>query len=271
MKTHRSNRWLVAIAVTFACLFFAVFIFVAITYERREIPEFIELEKFPDPSLKGTVAYLDPKSGCVYAVPLRGGVGDEVHCVKWFGGEEGEKPLKPVGPQIVWLSDSRLEVTMFREDTSKYRSDSLKDLSAGWQTIIDLNTGVVKNTPDKYLPSQPNLGTRPTISPTGEALTFSSNERDGHVTITLTDAQGNARTLLDEHGPRNSNYRLNAVFWTPDFRNVIADDGRILLIAPTDPAVTRVLIPVGGGDPFGLKDERISNFAVTSEEITLGS
>ena len=271
MTKRVSNRWLVVVAATFASLFVVVFIVVAVTYERREIPEFFELEQYPDPTLKGTLAYLEPKSGCIYVVPLRGGIGKQVDCVKWFDEREMEKQKKPAGPQIVWRSDGKLEVTMFREDMSQDRTGSLKDLSAGWQRVINLSTGAVTDTTDKEVPSQPNMTTRPTVSPSGDVLTFNSDEKDGHVTITLTDAEGNARTLLDEHGPRNNKYGLNAVFWTPDFRNVIADDGRILLIVPTEPAVTRVLVPVGGGNAFGFDDERLSAFAVTSEEITLGS
>ena len=259
------------VAIILALAFFAVFAFVAVTYERREIPEFIELEKYPDPALKGTVAYVDPTSGCVNIVPLGGGASVQVHWLRWFENEEPEIKKKPIGPQLVWLPDGRLEVTMFLVDMSQERTDSPDDFSAGWQTIVDVRSRLYTDTPESEVPSQPNVSARPTTSPTGEVLSYTSNEKDGHITIALTDAKGAKRILLDEHGPRNRNYRLKAVFWSPDFQSVIADDGRILVINPTEPAVTRVLVTVEAGNPFGIQDDRLSGFAVTSEEITLDS
>ena len=259
------------VAIILALAFFAVFAFVAVTYERREIPKFIELEKYPDPALKGTVAYVDPTSGCVRIVPLGGGVSAQVHCVKWFGNEDPEIEKKPIGPQLVWLPDGRLEVTMFLVDISQERSDSPDDFSAGWQTIVDVKRRLYTETPEAEVPSKPNMSTRLTTNPKGEVLAYNTDEKKGNITITLTDATGSERVLLDEQGPRNRNYGLNAVFWAPDFQSVIADDGRILVIVPSEPAVTRELVQVGGGNSFGFRDERLSGFAVTNEEITLTS
>jgi hypothetical protein len=71
----------------------------------------------------------------------------------------------------------------------------------GWQKIVDVRTGAVTDTPAAQVPSTPNLTGRPVVSPSGERISFTSNPENGHATITLTDAAGQSRTLLDERGP----------------------------------------------------------------------
>ena len=75
------------------------------------------------------------------------------------------------------------------------------------------------------------------------------------------------RSLVSVRGPRS--YRFSAAFWAPGGGWIAADDGRILVVTPGDPATTRVLTDASGSIAFGGGEEggRISRFAVTGEEI----
>jgi hypothetical protein len=147
------------------------------------VPEFPSLVDKPDPALQGTVAYLADASGCVRVVAVAGRPSRDVLCLPAQDPEQAKRLGKLVGPQLVWRSDGRLEVTMFRLTDPPGPS-----LGAGWQKIVDVRTGSVEDVPAADVPSRPNLGTEPTVSPDGRRVTHTSD--DGRITVVLHDATG---------------------------------------------------------------------------------
>jgi hypothetical protein len=228
----------------------------------RDEPRFASLAANPDPSLQGTVAYLADANGCVRIAAAAGQPSKEVLCLPRMDVSEAKKLGKEIGPQLVWLPDGRLEVTMFR-----MTDPPGPGFRAGWQKIVDVRTGAVEDVPAPEVPSEPNLDTHPTVSPTGEKITMSSDSESGRIKIVLTDAGGESRPLLSAQGPPGYTYGLNAAFWAPDFDWIAADDGRILIVTTADPSVTRVLTDESHNAVFGGDDPRLARFAVTAENI----
>lgn len=225
----------------------------------RDVPKFPLLADRPDATLRGTVAYV-ATDNCIHLADLSG-IGDKnLWCMPKWDPDEAAALGKPMPPQLVWLPNARLEVTMFRMT----KGPAVKP---GWQKVIDVGTGDVTDTPAAQVPRAPNLTTRPTTSPSGEVVSFTSNDETGRITISVTNATGVKRTLLDVRGPNHYAYRLNAAFWAPDYTSIIADDGRILVVTPTEPPLTRILTEIGGGNPFGDPNPSHSGFAITGEVL----
>jgi hypothetical protein len=227
----------------------------------RPVPELPSLADDPDPTLQGTVAYFDASSECVRIIAAAGGPSTEVLCLPPLDPSEAKALGKPIGPQLVWRADGRLEVTMFRMIDPR---ESGPGYRAGWQQVVDVRTGEVTDTPAAQVPSSPDLTTRPVLSPAGERISFTSSSDSGRVTISVTDSAGTTRTVFDEQGPGKNAYGLHSAFWSPEFQWVVADDGRILIITLDDPPVARVL-----ADPdsvFG-DEPRHASFAVTAEDL----
>ena len=59
-------------------------------------------------------------------------------------------------------------------------------------------------------------------------------------------------------------YGMPAAFWSPDGKWIAADDGRILVIVPTDPPVIRVLTDESAEGRF---EGELSRFAVTGLDL----
>lgn len=191
-------------------------------------------------------------------ISASGATSRDVYCIPDLDLKDAEANGKLIGPQLVWLPDDRLQITMFRmpvEPGPTYR--------AGWQKIADITAGTVVDVPSDQAPSEANLTTRATTSPSGQTVGFTS-DGSGTVTVTLTTGSG-TRTLLDAKGPGEYTYGMDSAFWSPTWTWIAADDGRILVIVPSDPAVTRVLVDLGdlgfGGEPD------LSNFAITSADV----
>lgn len=198
-------------------------------------PSFPALAEQPDPSLHGTVAFLDDSAGAVTVVAAAGAPSRVVYRLPALDPVEAERLGKPVGPQLVFRDDGRLEITMFR--MTKVPGPGYLP---GWQKVVDVRTGEVVDTPAADVPGTPVTG-RPTVNAAGDRL-VSSSAQDGRVSVTLVTATGSRRTLLDVKGPGEGTYRLNTeAFWAPDGRWLLVDDGRILVTVPADPPVTRVL------------------------------
>lgn len=231
------------------------------------VPRFPSLTAHPDPSLHGTVAYFTTHS-CVEAVSASGRFSKQVLCIAPDDVRKPQADSKPIGPQLVWRADGRLEVTMFRMSIAgKGRAPTY---SAGWQKVVDLRTGAVTQTPAADLPRTWNTATRPTTNGSGQTVSISNSPAGtGKITITLTEADGRQRTLLSAQGPGEYTYHLYAAFWSPDGQLIAADDGRILIITPENPAVTRVLVerPASGG--FSEVPAR-ANFAITTADLLGG-
>ncbi len=222
----------------------------------RGVPSFPSLADTPDPSLHGTVAYFDDGSRCVRIVAAAGRPAKDVLCLPAMDVPSAQKLGKEIGPQLVWRTDGQLEVTMFRMPFTPGPG-----LNPGWQKVVDVRTGTVTDTPEADVPYEANTTSQPSVSPSGARLTWTSDDQTGRVRITVTDANG-TRTLLSARGPGSYTYGLHAVFWPPDGRWVAADDGRLLVITPSEPPVTRVLVDRPGG-PL----EDFPRFAVTSADL----
>ena len=230
--------------------------------ESRPLPGFESLALRPDPALKGSIAYFSNDNGCVR---VRGASGTPVRnalCLADFaqptgsGGADG-RPL--VGPQLRWLRDGRLEVTMFRPSSRPGRV-----FDPGWQRVVDVSTGEVQDVPARRVSSRPNVAGELRSNDSGQRLFIRSDPDSGHVEVSLVDQFG-MRTLMSADGPAGAGYgiRGNAV-WSPDGTWAVVDEGRLVVMTATsDPPLTRVLSDeqVRGGD--GL----YPTFAVTSRPL----
>lgn len=260
----RRRRWPWIVGVL-AVLVMAVGSWIGLTQigDTRPVPSFPSLADQPDPSLQGTVAYVAP-NGCVRLVAAAGSPSEEVYCLPDEDTTQTPRVGKEVGPQLVWLPDGRLEITVFRMDPSDGAdAKTAPGLIAGWQQILDVRTGDVEDVPAEEVPGEPNLGTEPTVSPDGERITIESDTLSGEVEVILS-SDGDERTLLEARSPGKYQYELRA-FWAPNWRWIAADDGRILVITPDDPSTTRVLVDeLSSGRSGGTVEP---SFAVTADEI----
>ena len=134
---------------------------------------------------------------------------------------------------------------------------------AGWQKIVDVRTGVVEDVPAADVPSEANLGTHPTVSPSGEQV---STTVDGRQSEVILNDGTRSRTLVSVQLAPQGGYGVEAVFWAPNWQWIAADDGRILIVTPDDPSVTRVLTNDSTMNTSGL-DPSLARFAVTDANI----
>lgn len=222
----RRAVWLYVVVAVVLGLAAAVFFVVrGLSAYGRPNPEFPSLVDAPDPSLVGTVAYTEVGGSCVRVVAAAGGPSRDVLC---FEGNEGE------GPQLVFLADGRLEVTMFDWPAEQ-------PIRGAWQKIVDIGTGAVEDTAAAEVPDTPTQAAEPAVGPSGERLVASSE--GGRITIVLEGPTG-SQTLLSAEG--NPDYRLAIPpVWSPDRQWILAqeaDEGRLLLITVSDSPQTRVLV-----------------------------
>jgi hypothetical protein len=259
-RARRAWWWLVVVVAVVVVAGVAVIV----RESTRKVPSFPLLTEHPDPSLHGTVAYY-AQDGCVHIVAASGAADKSVLCLpQGQDVKQAEKLGKLIGPQLVWLSDGRLEVTMFRMTGPPGPGETWHK---GWQKRVDVATGAVEEVPFAQVPNRSNLGTRPTVSPSDERITFSSRQ-GGEVKIVLTTKTGTARTLMSAHGPENA-YGLNAVFWAPNWKWVAADDRRILVVTTGVPATTRVLVEPNDSGFGGSADD--ATFAITADDLVPGA
>ncbi len=200
----------------------------------RPVPEFPSLFDAPDPSLHGTVAYFamdaEPKtqvnSGCVRVIAAAGTPSRDVLCLTEEGGD--------IGPQLEFLPDGRLQVTMFSRP-----SDGPPVVA--WEKIVDVATGETEDVPAADLPAAPAvLG--PMVTPAGEQITA---DTQGNIAeLVLTDADGAARTLWS--ADVSPEYSIEAI-WAPHWEWLLASDGRLLIVTIDDPVRIRVLVEETGG------------------------
>jgi hypothetical protein len=204
-------------------------------------PDFESLAEHPDPALRGTVAYFAGQSRCVRVVAASGQPEKEVLCVGDQVGSKTGTLIKDMGPQLAWLADGRLEVTMFRLLAPEQAATLPPGmhLVPGWRKIIDVRTGQVEDVPAADLPAEPAQLPAPTVNAAGERI--STVTADDRTEVVLDDGSG-PRTLLSfPAAPPQANYQFGPAFWAPSGDWIVAGDGRILVITTGDPAVTRVL------------------------------
>lgn len=262
-----SRRWVHVGIVVIVAATAALMLLVVFHGEVRPVPAFPSLEAHPDPSLQGTVAYTTGESRCVRIVAAAGSPSRDVMCLgQWkpnpAAAAAGFKEMN--SPQLVWRPDGRLEITMFLMQVGPYPKGQGPTYRAEWQKIVDIRTGAVEDVPAAQLPTSPNLTTRPTTTPSGRRITWTSNGETGRVTVTITESTG-SRNLMSAHGPGGYGYALHSAFWSPNWQWIAADDGRILIITPGPPSLTRVLVDGGGGGgDFPI-------FAVTAQNLLGGA
>lgn len=231
--------------------------------EGRDLPKFGSLTEQPDSSLHGTVAYFANDTGCVRIIAASGKSAKDVLCISAADlAVKPEQGVKPAGPQLVWLPGDRLEVTMFlwapKPGTPVYSPD--------WQKIVDVRTGKVDAVPAAQVPSAPNTSTQPVVSPQGQRVSYTLDALSGRATVKLTDANGTSRMLLSTRGPGEYTYQFGPVFWAPNWQWIAASEtGRILVITPGTPALTRVLVTNSGGGAGG--GTAGPAFAVTATDL----
>ncbi len=262
-RSGRRSRWVKIVLGVVGVLVVAVVVLVVLAARElsRPVPDFPSLADTPDVTLPGTVAYFGA-GDCVFVVAAAGSPSKQVLCLPPFDPKDAESLGKPYGPQLAWRADGRLEVTMFRMSGPTGKGEP-PTYGPYWQKVVDVRTGAVTDTATASLPTAPAVSGRPIIDPAGNTVRFTSNPESGHVTVTLTDTAGTTRTLLDERGPGSYTYGIDAAFFSPDFRSVYADDGRILVITLDATPVVRVLVkPIDMG-----LDPSQSRFAVTGQNL----
>lgn len=235
--------------------------------ERQPVPSFPSLIDSPDPSLGGTVAYFDNGTSCVRIIAASGAASEDVYCLTADDLRLSPQDGKPAGPQLVWAPDGRLEVTLFRWMPSK-DTESPPPMAAEWQKLVDVTTGAVEEVPDDRLPAEPLDPEPPTVNDRGDEVRTDFDALTGQGDVTLSTSSG-ARTLLTVRGPGEYTYGLDPAFWAPDGEWIVLTDsgegGRILVITPSDPSTTRVLVANSGGGAGG--GTAGPAFAVTSEQL----
>lgn len=211
---------------------------------RHGLPAFPSLSEQPDTSLHGTIAYFANSTGCIRLVAAAGQPGTNLLCLQQQDLEvKPESGIKPAGPQLIWRPDGRLEVTMFYWAPAAGKQPAYHP---SWQKIVDVRTGTIDNVPAGQLPTAPSTATGPTVNPRGERIDTVVNASTGQVRVTLTGSTG-TRLLLSAQGPGEYSYRFSPAFWAPTWQWIAAsDDGRILVITPGQPPVTRVLVTDSG-------------------------
>lgn len=261
---HRA-LWVLLGAVALAVALVGAALVQYLVSSGRPVPPFPSLADRPDPALHGTVAYYADASRCVRVVAAAGRPSKQVFCLPEPDPAVAKTAGKEVGPQLVWRSGGRLEVTVFRM-SDPAASGLVPVLHPGWQRLVDVRTGAVSDVPAARVPSAPDLGTRSAVDPSGRRLVTSSDPATGRVRVRLVEA-GRTRTLLAAQGPGEHTYGLLAAFWSPDARWVAVDDGRLLVLTTGEPPVARVLTDESRSVAFGGDDPRISRFAVTAADL----
>ena len=220
-------------------------------------PDFPSLANAPDPTVQGTVAYLDEATGCVRVVAAGGGPSRKVYCLEDEPVATSKELGKPLGPQLVWLEDGRLEVTMFR------MTDPPGPLfDPGRQWVVDVRTGEVEQVPDAEAPGAADRGTHPTTNARGETVTVETGDRSVEVVLTT---QAGPRTLLAVQDIPEGGYAVGAAFWAPSGDWIAVDDGRILVVVPGAAEEVRVLTEATEMSRF---DPELARFAVTDQDLT---
>jgi hypothetical protein len=241
---HRRSRVILGGVIALALVVIitiGTFVFEWVVGANWQRPDFPSLAQQPDSSLQGTVAYFADQSRCVRVVAAAGQPEKEVLCVGDQVASKSGTPTKEMGPQLVWLPDGRLEVTMFRLAPADSPSTTTTELPlvAGWQKIIDVRTGQVQDVPAADVPAEPAQTPYPVVSPDGERV--SAISESGQTEVQLDNGSG-PRTLLSfPAAPSEANYQFGPAFWAPNWDWIAASDGRILIITTADPSVTRVL------------------------------
>ncbi len=241
-----------AFVLGFVGLAVVIGISVVDTFRRRNLPppKFASLITKPDPSLRGTVAYLSeaksPTAGrqaCARVAAASGSRSKDVLC--W--------PIaEPAIATEVWRPDGRLLVTSFDAPPGK------NTLIPKWAKLVDVATGATEDVPRSALGKHARPSTGPSQNDEGQRLVREG--KDGNVHIALVGPFGSRTVFKIEDANPNWGITTGPI-WSPDFAWFLMWDGtRLLLTTVDEPATTRVLADEASG--------YTSNFDVATFSIT---
>lgn len=218
--TLRRRRRIVVAVLGVVVLVGGFFIARDLWFGMKPTPEFAVLADQPDPSLLGTVAFIEtPNTNCVDVIAASGTPTRQLAC------------FDKTPQTLVWLPDGRLEVTSYGK---------IGRPEDRWRTIVDARTGTREDVPQANIPNEapPADGQ----GPSGERIT--STSKNGRLRVTLTTTSG-TRELLSVGAPYT--YTIGSPVWSPDGRWFVAKDDldQIVLITTTEPSRTRVLVKGG--------------------------
>lgn len=221
----------------------------------REAPGYPSLADSPDADLVGTIAYYDADTRCVRLVDASGGRSADLYCLE--GSPEGTGRIN--GPQLVWRSDGRLEITAFDWPPGE-------DPTGAWQVLIDPTTGDVEEVPDEDLPQALPAPPEAALGPDGRAATLTL--RDNRLVIDVA-ADGENRTLFSSE-QYSTDFGLspsNELLWSPNGQYLVFSDGRLLLTTTEDPSITRILVEAPGAFGCCYSSLGVRSYAVTDATL----
>ena len=218
----RSTLGIIASVVVLAVVLVVVLVFGVIPY-----PDFASLSAQPDPSIPGTIAFMqgdDPP--CAMTIPASGGPAFEVGC-GWEMGGDG----------LAWTVDGMLVTLDFRGPTPDY-------------VVLDPATGaVIERLPadvdsPEPLFERPDLATHDGMTVMAGSSAMLSRDRADKGAVIWVSREGDAAptVLLEVDGPRD--YRFQWATWSPDGNWVLVSDSldRLLIVSATGDPTPRILV-----------------------------
>ena len=257
VEDRRARRAaLAALALGLVGIAVVIGISVVDTLHRRGLPppKFSSLVTKPDPSLRGTVAYLSeaksPTAGrqaCTRITSASGAESKDVLC--W--------PIdEPPIATAVWRPDGRLLVSSFDAPVGKNR------LVPKWAKLVDVATGATEDVPQSDLGRNARPSVGPAKNAKGERLIREG--KDGNVHIALVGPSGSRTVFKVEDANPDWGIQTGPT-WSPDFAWFLMWDGtRLLLTTVDEPATTRVLADEASGVAFNYD---VPTFSITSRDV----
>lgn len=221
----------------------------------RPIPSFPSLTASPDTSLHGTVAYFDDASQCVRVTSAAGAPSRDALCLGKPDMSSVKDKGKPMAPQLAWRNGNQLVVTGIRMTGSP-------GFKPEWQKVVTLPAGTVTDVPASQVPTSVTKPSRPLVSPSGARITVHSDPSVGKVSLTLTEG-GTTRTLMSAQGPGEYMYGMNSAGWSPDWKWVLANDGRLLVVTTGAQPTTRILV----AHPWTGDDSAYQQYDITGADL----
>lgn len=248
-------RVVVALGVIAAVVVLAIAVVKDLSARNRPVPEFSSLADAPDPSLKGTVAYISEaksasagRQACARVVAASGESSKDALC--W---PINESALATA----VWRSDGRLLVTAFDAPEGK------KMLVPQWAKIVDVESGRAEDVPQADLGENARPPTGPAANPEGERLVRTG--KNGNAKIELTGESG-SRTIFSVKDANPDWGIQSGPMWSPDFKWVLMWDGTRLLLTTVDHPSTKVLAAEASGGVFNYD---VPTFAIAGGNLGL--
>lgn len=254
---RRTVRRLGIVAVGLGALVVVVVVAVSVvdTFRRRGLPppEYPSLVTAPDPSLRGSVAYLaqkkSPATGfqaCARVAPASGAPAKDVYCWPSDG--------SPIAT-TVWRPDGRLLVTSFDAPVGENR------VIPKWAKLVDTTTGATEDVPKSAVGDHARPSSGPAKNPDGERLVRTGG--NGTAEVALVGPRGSRTVFSVKDANPDWGIQTGPVF-SPDFAWILMWDGNRLLLTTLDQSPeTRVLADDALGEAFNYD---VPTFAITQPE-----